>query len=681
MNPLLKKTDLPLFSAFKTEDVIPALDKVLDDCRRKRESLLKQETYAWENLIFPLDIEEDYLSQMFSPVSHLNSVCNTPELREVYQASIEKITEYSTEVGQHQGLYNAYKQISKSDKSLSLAQKKSLEDALKGFHLSGVDLPKEKREALKVLSAKLAKFQSDFENNVLDATMGWHYYTDNLEELAGLPQHVIDAAEAKARSHDKKAQDKKGYILGLDMPTYLTVLMSAENRSLREKMYEAFATRASDQGSNAGKWDNSALLVEIMQLRAEEAKILGFNNFAELSIDTKMAESTDAVLAFMYDLVKKSKPQAEMEYEELQLFATENGLVGALQSWDATYYSEKFKKSLFDFTQEELRPYFPVTQVMQGLFKILQHIYGLMVKEVAQIDKYHDDVKLYEFKDKQGNLRGKIFVDLYAREHKRGGAWMDECRVRYRKADGGIQSPVAYVTCNFTPALGDQEATLTHTDVVTLFHEFGHALHHVLTQVEDLPVSGINGVEWDAVELPSQFMENFCWTAEGLKLISSHIETGKPLPDVLFSKLNDSRKFQSALQMIRQLEFSIFDFKIHMLPKIKGVKDIQQVLDQTREEVSVSLPPSYNRFQHSFTHIFAGGYAAGYYSYKWAEVLSSDAFAKFEESGSVFNAEDGQAFLTCILEKGGSQPAAELFENFRGRKPSIDAILRHAGIR
>ena len=421
-------------------------------------------------------------------------------------------------------------------------------------------------------------------------------------------------------------------------------------------------------------------MLEILKLRNEQAQLLGFNNFSELSIDTKMAESTDSVLKFMYDLIQKSKAQAKKEYKTLQDFANSNGLEGKLESWDVSFYSERLKKSLFNFTEEELRDYFPVNHVMEGLFTILEKIYGLNVKEIKDFDTYHKDVTLYEFTDKQGGLRGKILVDLYARDNKRGGAWMDSYRTRYSQESGDIQHPVAYVTCNFTPALAGEEATLTHTDVVTLFHEFGHALHHILTQVEDLPVSGISGVEWDAVELPSQFMENFCWTDKGLALISAHIKTGKPLPEALFSKLNESRQFQSALQMLRQLEFSIFDFELHMKNDVASVDDVQKFLDQIREKVSVSAPPAFNRFQHSFSHIFAGGYAAGYYSYKWAEVLSSDAFAKFEESGDVFSAKEGQAFLSCILEKGGSQPAGELFEEFRGRKPNVEAILRHAGI-
>jgi oligopeptidase A len=457
--------------------------------------------------------------------------------------------------------------------------------------------------------------------------------------------------------------------------------MFADNRGIREDLYKAFSTRASENDMTSSKWDNSLIMGEILNLRAKKSTMLGYKNYAELSIATKMANKTSEVLEFLYDLVYKSKAKAQTEYNELCDFAKSCGHTGALEAWDTAYYTEKLKKSLFDFTQDELRNYFPESRVLHGIFKILHKIYGITVVEVERFDKYNEDIRLFSFKDESGEERGKIYLDLYSRDNKRGGAWMDECRVRYEKPNGEIQLPVAYLTCNFARPLENSTSTLTHTDVVTLFHEFGHALHHILTKVNDIPVSGINGVEWDAVELPSQFMENFCWSASGLKLISLNINDGSTLPKSLFEKLIKSRKFHSGLHMLRQLEFAIFDFKMHMDSTIQSAEDIQNLLDSVREEVAIKAPPYYNKFQNSFSHIFAGGYSAGYYSYKWAEVLSSDAFSKFEERGNVLCKKTGLEFLTCILEKGGSKGAKELFFSFRGREASNEALLNHVGIR
>ncbi|MFT6834849.1 MAG: oligopeptidase A [Francisellaceae bacterium] len=663
---------LPKFSTIKTENIVPTVKHLINECRELRDNLLSKEAcYSWNNIIAPLNEQEEKLDQMFSPVRHLSCVANTPELREAYQAAIQLLTEYGTEVGQHKGLYEAYKFVKANDQSLDQPQQKSLDDAIKSFKDSGVALPKDEREKYKKIMAELASLSNAFENNVLDATMGWEYHTDEVSELLGLSDEVKAAAKSKADS-----KDKSGYLFGLDMPTYMPIMMTAENRKLREKFYIEYATRATDLGANAGKWDNTKNIQEILKHKSQQAQLLGFVNYAELSIDSKMANSIQEVNSFLNDLLTKSKPQAKRELTTLKQFAESEGLEDEFQSWDVMFYSEKLKQKLFNFSEEELRQYFPLNKVLDGFYKTIKAIYGLSVKQASDYDTYHQDVKLLEFYDESQTLRGKIFVDLFARDHKRGGAWMDECRVRYVKLDNTLQFPVAYVNGNFTPPQKGLEATLTHNDVLTMFHEFGHALHHILTKVDYTPVSGINGVEWDAVELPSQFMENFCWENGGLNLISKHIKTGESLPKDILDKLNESRHFQSAMQMVRQIEFSLLDIALHSEFPI----DVQQTIDDVRQKTSVMIPPKYNKFQNSFGHVFAGGYAAGYYSYKWAEVLSSDAFAKFREAESILDRETGARFLNEILEKGGSQPAAVLFENFRGRKPSVDALLEDCGI-
>ncbi|WP_395946202.1 M3 family metallopeptidase [Caedibacter taeniospiralis] len=664
--------DLPVFSTLDINQAQAEVETCIRRCRELKENLLQQKALTWNNFIYPMEEEEDRLSKTFGPLAHLNAVKNTPKLREVFQACVEKISEYSTQTAQDRRMLEAYQRILKEDKTLDLAQIKAIGDAIRAFKLSGVDLDDDKRSQFEEVATRLAKIQSDFENNVLDATMAWHYWTEDEKELKGLSDNTKAQAREKA-----KAQGKDGFCLGLDAPTYISVMQQADNRQLREAFYHAYVTRASDQAENK-RFDNAPIMQEIMQLRAKEAELLGFRNYAEVSLASKMASSVDEVIHFLEDLCEKAKPQAQKELSELQAFVESKGYDKELKSWDVSYYSEKMKKAKYSFTAEELRPYFPLAHVTHGLLKVIESLYGIRASEVAIWDRYQAETALYKFYDESNVLRGAIIVDLFAREHKRDGAWMDECRTRYKRLDQSIQIPVAYVTCNFMPPKADREALLTHNDVLTLFHEFGHALHHILTQVEHLPVSGINGVEWDAVELPSQFMENFCWCEEGLSLLSCHIETGASLPQSLFEKLIQSRRYQSGLAMLRQLEFALFDMKLHQA-EVKHL-DIHQILEEVRNSTVLIEPPAYNRFENSFCHIFAGGYSAGYYSYKWAEVLSSDAFSVFESQSSVLNRAIGQKFMREVLENGGSEPAAKLFESFRGQKPTIDALLRHNGI-
>lgn len=672
--------NLPKFTDFDIDSFEEKLNQKLNECRELKDQLLsKQSHYTWENLILPLDFKEDELNQLFSPLSHLNAVMNNDQFRDVYNRCVVKLSEYSTEVSQDYNLYQAYCQIrdSKDFDHFDIAKKRVITEAIKGFELSGVHLEKEKKERFKAISEKLTILATEFSNHVLDATNAWHFHTENKDDLKGLPEYVIEAAKEKA-----KAKEKNGYLLGLDAPTYLAVLTMAENEHLREALYREFATRASDQGSFAGKFDNTKVIQETLKLRQEKAELLGFKNHAEVSVASKMVESTDQVMQFLTDLVKRSKAKGEAEFKELEAFAKSQGHQ-KLNPWDVNFFSEKLKKEKFSFTQEELRVFFPVDHVLGGLFNVLSQIYGLKVQKIEEFQSYHNCVELYQFVDEENQTRGLIYIDLYARETKRGGAWMDEYTTRCINQNNEIQVPVAYVTCNFTPPLNNMPSLLTHNDVVTLFHEFGHALHHILTKVDYLSVSGINGVEWDAVELPSQFMENFCWHKEGLKLLAKHYQTGESLPEDLFEKLVQSRHFESAMHMLRQLEFALFDFKIH-LEYDKDTSDnpafVLDMIEKVRNEVAVVKPPKYHRFSHSFSHIFAGGYAAGYFSYKWAEVLSSDAFSAFEEKESIFDKNTGKRFLNHILEKGASKPALELFTEFRGRAPDIQALLKHSGI-
>jgi len=676
-NPLLTFTDLPPFSQIKPEHIQPAVEQAIADCRAKIEDVLASDvTPSWESIIVPLAETDDRLNRIWSPVSHLNSVKNSEAWREAYEACLPELSEYGTWVGQHKGLYEAYKSIKESEAftSLSQAQQKTIIDELRDFDLSGIGLPADQQKRYGEISKRSSELSSNFSNNVLDATMGWSKHITDEKELSGLPESAMAAAKAAA-----EAKELDGWLLTLEMPSYLPVMTYCDNKPLRKEIYEAFVTRASDRGPNAGKWDNSAIMEEELQLRHEIARLLGFGSYSDKSLATKMAESPTQVLGFLNDLATKAKPQGEREVEELKAFVKEEFGIDELDLWDITYYSEKLKQKLYQISDEELRPYFPESKAVSGLFEVLNRLFGMTVVEREGVDVWHESVRFFDIFDSTNTLRGSFYLDLYAREHKRGGAWMDECRVRRLTQEGELQTPVAYLTCNFNKPVGGKPALFTHDEVVTLFHEFGHGIHHMLTQIDVASVSGINGVPWDAVELPSQFLENWCYEEEALAFISGHYETGEPLPKEMLDKMLAAKNFQSAMFILRQLEFGLFDFTLHTNfdPELGG--RVLETLAEVKAKVAVLPSVEWNRFSHSFGHIFAGGYSAGYYSYLWAEVLSADAFSRFEEEG-IFNTETGQSFLNNILEMGGSEEPMELFKRFRGREPQVDAMLRHAGI-
>ncbi len=676
-NPLLTFTDLPPFSQIKPEHVKPAVEQAINDCRAKIEQVLADNnTPTWDNLVAPIDEADDRLSRIWSPVSHMNSVVNSDALREAYESCLPLLSEYGTWVGQHKGLFEAYKAI-KADtayQDLTQAQKKTITDALRDFELSGIGLPADDQHRYGEISKRMSELGSTFSNNVLDATMGWTKHITDEKELAGMPESALAAAQAAA-----EAKELEGYLLTLDIPSYLPVMTYCDNQELRAELYEAYVTRASDRGPKAGEWDNSEIINEQLKLRFEISRMLGFNTYSEKSLATKMAENPAQVLGFLNDLASKAKPQGEREVEELRQFAKSEFGVEALNLWDIAYYSEKQKQHLFQISDEELRPYFPESKAVSGLFEVLSRLFGMKVEEREGVDTWHESVRFFDIFDADNTLRGSFYLDLYAREHKRGGAWMDDCRGRRVTESGALQTPVAYLTCNFNRPVGDKPALFTHDEVVTLFHEFGHGIHHMLTQVDTGAVSGINGVPWDAVELPSQFLENWCWEEEALAFISGHYETGEPLPKEMLEKMLAAKNFQSAMFILRQLEFGLFDFTLHTEFDPEVGPQVLETLADVKSKVAVLPSLEWNRFSHSFGHIFAGGYSAGYYSYLWAEVLSSDAFSAFEEEG-IFNKETGDRFLKNILEMGGSEEPMELFKRFRGREPQIDALLRHAGI-
>lgn len=676
-NPLLTFTDLPLFSQIKPEHIQPAVEQAIADCRSKVEEVLASDAApSWESIIIPLAETDDRLSRIWSPVSHLNSVQNSEALREAYEACLPALSEYGTWVGQNKGLYEAYKSIKQSDAfaTLSQAQQKTIVDELRDFELSGIGLPADQQKRYGDISKRTSELSSNFSNNVLDATMGWSKHITDDAELSGLPESAMAAAKAAA-----EAKELDGWLLTLEMPSYIPVMTYADNKPLRREIYEAFVTRASDRGPNAGKWDNTDLISEELQLRHEVSRLLGFASYSEKSLATKMAESPTQVLGFLNDLAAKAKPQGEREVQELKAFVKEAFDIDELDLWDVTYYSEKLKQKLYQISDEELRPYFPESKAVSGLFEVLNRLFGMTVVEREGVDVWHESVRFFDIFDSNNTLRGSFYLDLYAREHKRGGAWMDECRVRRITENGELQTPVAYLTCNFSKPVGGKPALFTHDEVVTLFHEFGHGIHHMLTQIDVASVSGINGVPWDAVELPSQFLENWCYEEEALAFISGHYETGEPLPKEMLDKMLAAKNFQSAMFILRQLEFGMFDFTLHTNYDPDLGAKVLETLAEVKAKVAVLPSVEWNRFSHSFGHIFAGGYGAGYYSYLWAEVLSADAFSRFEEEG-IFNIETGQSFLNNILEMGGSEEPMELFKRFRGREPQVDAMLRHAGI-
>jgi len=675
-NPLLDEFELPPFSSIKAADIEPAVDQLLaHNKKRLKELLANGGPYTWANLVYPIELMDDQLSRMWSPVSHLNSVMNNDEWREAYSACLPKLSEYSTEVGQNKALYDAYHSIKEGDEYALLdpAQQKIIDDDIRDFELSGVALTAVKKKRYMDISQQLSLLSNQFEENLMDATNAWSKLILDETALKGLPDSAMSLLRQAAEQ-----KEQEGWLLTLEFPSYLAVMTYADNRPLRHEVYRAFVTRASDQSDASEQWDNSQIMANIVKLRHEKSELLGFASYADLSLATKMAESPSDVLQLLNELSERSLPMAKKDMAELTAFAKEQGHQGDLEAWDLSYYSEKLKEQQYQFAEEDVKPYFPVNRVLPGMFSVVEKLFGIKISELKGVDAWHKDVQFFGICDESGQQRGRFYIDLYARAHKRGGAWMDECVTRFKKLNG-LQLPVAYLTCNFTPPIGEDPALLTHSEVETLFHEFGHGLHHLLTQVDYLSVSGIHGVEWDAVELPSQFMENWCWQLDAMPLISGHYQTGAELPKEIFNKMLAAKNFQAGMQMVRQIEFSLFDFRIHLECDKQQGANINGILQQVRKQLSVVKTPDFNRFPNGFSHIFAGGYGAGYYSYKWAEVLSSDAFSLFEEKG-VFDKVTGRSFLHNILEKGGSQNALTLFTAFRGRKPAIDALLRHTGI-
>ena len=670
-NVLLHLGEEPRFDQIKTEDIKPALQTAIAEAREQIAAIKAQTHTDWANTVEKLTDITERVGRIWSVVSHLNSVVDTPELRAVYNELMPEITIFFTEIGQDIELYSRFKIIKNSAEfdTLSPAQQTKLNHDLRDFVLSGAELPPEQQAELAQLQTEGAQLGAKFAQNIQDATDAFGIYFDDAAPLAGIPEDSIAMFAAAAQS-----EGKTGYKIGLQIPHYLAVIQYADNRELREQIYRAYVTRASEL-SDDGKFDNTANIDRTLENALKTAKLLGFKNYAELSLATKMADTPEQVLNFLHDLARRAKPFAEKDFAEIKAFARENLNIEDPQSWDLSYAAEKLRQAKYAFSETEVKKYFPISKVLAGLFAQIKKLYGIELAEKT-VPVWHKDVRYFELKQ-DGQTIGGVYMDLYAREGKRGGAWMDGYKSRRRFADGTLQLPTAYLVCNFTPPVGDKEARLSHDEIITLFHETGHGLHHLLTQVDEVGVSGINGVEWDAVELPSQFMENFVWEYDVLAQMSSHEETGAVLPKELFDKMHAAKNFQRGMFLVRQMEFALFDMEIYHQEDEGRLKEWPQILDKVRQEVAVTQPPAYNRFALSFSHIFAGGYSAGYYSYAWAEVLSADAYAAFEESDDV--AETGRRFWKEILAVGGSRSAAESFKAFRGREPSLDALLRHSG--
>ncbi|TCS43939.1 M3 family metallopeptidase [Reinekea marinisedimentorum] len=675
-NPLLQDLELPPFEQFAPEQIEPAISQLIADGKATIEKALANPAPAsWATVIEPIDQQARLLDNAWAVFGHLNSVKDSPELREAYGKALAMVTEYGTWVGQHEGLFKAYQEIEQGEgySELSTAQKETIRQTLLGFRLSGIDLPAAQKEQYAKLQNELAQLSQKFSEQLLDATQSWTRAVSDEAELAGLPQSALDTLAQYA-----KQKGKDGWLITLEMPSVIPVLTYADNRALREEVYRANVSKASDLGPDAGKFDNGPVMTQILEKRQQVAELIGYKNHAEVSLATKMAETPEEVVGFLNELAEKAYPQAQNEFAELAAFAKEELGLDELKPWDVSYASEKLKQKTYSISQEQLRPYFPAPKAMVGLFETATRLFNITIEPAEEFETYHPDVQLHNVYE-NGKPIARFYLDLYAREGKRGGAWMDDCRVRMSLDEENTQLPVAYLTCNFTPPVDGKPSLLTHNELTTLFHEFGHGLHHMLTRINVKSVSGINGVAWDAVELPSQFMENWCWQEEALAFISGHVETREKLPKELLDKLLAAKNFQSAMMTVRQLEFSLFDMTLHMKTEGFSANDIQQVLDDVRARVAVVPAIKENKFQNGFGHIFSGGYAAGYYSYKWAEVLSADAFSRFEEEG-IFNEQAGADFRNIILAKGGSEPAADLFKAFRGREPSVEPLLRHNGI-
>ena len=671
-NPLLYFSGLPKFNEVKPDHVSPAIDSLISEGRASVEQLAtSQETPTWENFAIKLEDHSEKLGRAWSQVGHMNSVVNSPELREAYNDNLQKLTDFGCDLSQDKRLYAKFKTIQTSVdfENLTPTQQTIINHEVRDFKLGGAELPTDQKARFKEVSERLSKLSSKFEENIMDNTNDFTHTVETADALAGLPADAIEAAADAA-----KVAGKTGYQFSLHYPSYLPVMQYAENRALRETLCRAFSTRASELSKP--EWDNTNLINDILKLKKEEANMLGFKNFAELSLATKMADTPEQVSEFLDTLAQRAKPYAERDMKELTAHAKSLGL-DDMQAWDVGYVGEKLRQEKYAFSDQEVKQYFPEENVLAGLFKVTETIFGVKVQK-AETPLWHDDAAFYVINDQDNNPIAYFYLDLYSRQNKRGGAWMDTCITR-RKTAKGIELPVAFLTCNFSAPVGDKPALFTHDEVTTMFHEFGHGLHHMLTQVDEYGVSGISGVEWDAVELPSQFMENFCWEWEVLSNMTSHVETGEPLPRELFDKMIAAKNFQAGMQMVRQIEFSLFDMRLHGDFDPNGKLSALDVVEQVRDEVAVLRPPKWNRFPNSFSHIFAGGYAAGYYSYKWAEVLSADAYSLFEELG-VLSEEAGSRFKAEVLAKGGSRPAMESFVAFRGREPSMDALLRHSGM-
>ena len=685
-NPLLDFTGLPRFAEIQPQHIAPAVDQLLDQDRALTAALLADPSHpTWDNFIQPLADSNERLARAWGQVSHLNAVMNVPELREAYNANLPRVTQYYAELAQNIALFRKVKAIQDSAEfaTLTPARKKVIENEVRDFRLGGAELPPEKKARFLAIQEQLSILCSRYSDNILDATNAYTWLVEDESELSGIPaderQVAAEAAERKMKEAGEPQANsrakKPGWLFTLQAPSYGPVMQYADNRALRERIYIAHSTRASEQGNP--ELDNSPLMVQILKLRQEEAHLLGFANFAELSLATKMANTPQQVENFLRELAQRAKHYGEKDLAQLRQFAQDQLGIKELQAWDISYASEHLRQQRYAFSEQEVKQYFPEDSVLAGMFKLVGTLYGLAIRP-SQAPTWHESVRFYDIRNGAGVLVGQFYLDLYARNSKRGGAWMDDAITR-RSTKTGVQTPVAYLNCNFAAPVGGKPALFTHDEVITLFHEFGHGLHHLLTQVEDLGVSGIHGVEWDAVELPSQFMENFCWEWDVLQDMTRHAETGQKLPRALFDKMLAAKNFQSGLQTLRQIEFSLFDMRLHSVYDPHRPQTIQQLLDEVRHEVAVLIPPSFNRFPNSFSHIFAGGYAAGYYSYKWAEVLSADAYSLFEESG-VLNMTVGLRFRDEILAVGGSREAMQSFVAFRGREPTIDALLRHSGL-
>lgn len=670
-NPLLEQHKLPPFELIKADQIVTAITELTTGCLSQIDALVANIAEPTEsNFLRPLEAIQDKLNQNWSPVSHLANVMDSPEFRDAYKDALALKSDYGTRMGQHQGLYQTYQKLDQN--SLSSDQKKAVENALLSFKLSGIGLPEAQRKRFAEIQQELSELSNKFQDNVLDATQGWTKLIKNVSELEGLPNSTLSILSQAALD-----RDMEGWLVTLEAPSYLAIMTYADNRELRKEVATAFVTRASDQGPTAGQWDNGPIIEKVLSLKSEKAALLDYKNFAEVSLAQKMAESPEQVLEFLNNLASRSFPQAQKEFSELQDYAKTNLDLDKVQPWDLAWVGEKLREHQYAISQEMIRPYLPVEKTLAGLFEVCNRLFGVQFKINPDVKTYHQDAHYYDVLLDGQTIAG-FYLDLYARVGKRGGAWMDDCRVR-RQTEQGIQLPVAYLNCNFSAPIGDQPSMLTHNELTTLFHEFGHGIHHMLTRIDVADVSGINGVAWDAVELPSQFMENFCWQPEALEFISGHIETGKPIPKALLDKMLAAKNFQSAMMSVRQLEFSLFDFELHCKSEKLDISQVRECLNSVRERVTVVPIIPENRFENGFSHIFGGGYAAGYYSYKWAEVLSADAFSRFEEEG-VFNPETGKAFYDSILTQGGSKDAMDLFKAFRGREPTIDALLRHTGI-